>query len=134
MLLLPYPISTNRYWRSFRGRMVRSKLALEYKAEVVALATESLLHKYTGPVAVRMTLHPERPMDWEKRARKDPNWALGVRRIDIDNAQKVALDALQGVVFDNDKQVTSLCITLGEPIAGGGLSVEVTDDKSWSSQ
>lgn len=134
MLLLPYPISTNRYWRNFRGRMVRSSAAIEYKDLVTALATESLMAMHLVPVSVRMVLHPERPADWEKRSRKDPMWALKVRRIDIDNAQKVALDALQGVVFENDRQVTSLSIELGDPIPGGGLSVTIEPDKKWSTQ
>ena len=133
MLLLPYPISTNRYWRNFRGRMIRSNEAREYKDVVTALATESMYAMLLVPVEVRMILHPERPADWEKRQRKYPQWALKVRRIDIDNAQKVALDALQGVVFDNDRQVTSLTIELGEPIPGGGLSVTVQPDKKWGS-
>lgn len=132
MLLLPYPISTNRYWRTFRGRTIRSAEAVRYKDCVTALASESMSSMYRVPVEVRMILHPERPQDWAKRAKKDANWALSVRRIDIDNAQKVALDALQGVMYENDKQVTTLTISLGEPIEGGGLSVEVTPDKTWS--
>ena len=114
--------------------MVRSSAAIEYKETVAALAAESLVAMHMVPVSVRMILHPERPADWEKRSRKDANWALRVRRIDIDNAQKVALDALQGVAFENDRQVTSLTIELGEPISGGGLSVTIEPDKKWSTQ
>ena len=133
-MLLPYPISTNRYWRTFRGRTVRSAEAVAYKDHVISLASESQSKVYTCPVEVRMMLHPERPLDWAKRAKRDPDWALSVRRIDIDNAQKVVLDALQGVMYTNDRQITTLTIKLGEPIDGGGLSVEVFPDLTWGNQ
>ena len=107
MLLLPYPISTNRYWRTFRGRMVRSTLALAYKDLVQEVATEAGLEPYACCVQVEMVLHPVRPKDWAKREMRDRNWVLGVRRIDIDNAQKVAIDALQGVAYENDRQITT---------------------------
>lgn len=131
MLLLPYPISTNRYWRTFRGRMVRSSLALAYKDLVQEAATEAGLELYGCCVQVEMVLHPPRPKDWEKRERRDPRWVLGVRRIDIDNAQKVAIDALQGVAYENDRQITSLSIRLGSAIEDGGLSVRVAPDLTW---
>jgi Holliday junction resolvase RusA-like endonuclease len=78
-----------------------------------------------------MVLHPVRPKDWIKREKRDPRWVLGVRRIDIDNAQKVAIDALQGTAYENDRQITSLSICLGNAIEDGGLSVVITPDITW---
>ena len=130
-MILPYPISTNVYWRSFRGRMVRSSAAIAYKDEVGWIAKASKLQLFTVPVAVVLVLHPMRPADAEKREKKDRLWGLGVRRIDIDNAQKVALDALQGIAYENDRQITSLWIKLGQPIKDGGLHVTITEDKDW---
>lgn len=80
---------------------------------------------------VDLRLHPERPKDWEKRAKKDSRWGLGVRRVDLDNALKVALDALQGIAYENDRQITDIRIRLGLPIEGGGLSVIVSADEYW---
>lgn len=131
MLMLPYPISTNRYWRTFRNRMVRSKEAMEFKDEVAARAVAAGMELHTGSVAVTMTLCPPRPQDWMKREKREPLWELGVRRIDLDNAQKVALDALQGIAYENDRQITSLSIGLGQPIEDGGLIVTVEDDLLW---
>lgn len=128
---LPYPPSTNRYWRSFRGRMVRSKVAVDYKNEVQLIAMDAGMTLNTGSVFVTMTLCPALPKDWAKRANKDPNWALGVRRIDLDNAQKVALDALQGIAYENDRQITKLSISLGQPRPDGMLSVCVQSDCKW---
>jgi crossover junction endodeoxyribonuclease RusA len=131
-MMLPYPISTNRYWRNFGGRTVRSAEAMAYKDEVGWIAKKEKLDLLTGPVSVEMTLHPPAPKDWEKRQKKDYQWALKVRRIDLDNAQKVVLDALQGIAYVNDSQITSLSISLGQPFfPDGGLMVIVSEDVVW---
>ncbi|EPI5870320.1 RusA family crossover junction endodeoxyribonuclease, partial [Neisseria gonorrhoeae] len=45
---------------------------------------------------------------------------------DLDNALKVALDALQGVAYHNDRQVRRIAADYAdEPVTGGGLAVEV---------
>lgn len=128
MMLLPYPISTNRYWRTFRGRTVRSAEAVAYKNVVNDIAGECMTSPYLGCVAVKLVLHPPKPLDAERRARKDPLWFLSVRRIDLDNALKVCLDALQGIAYVSDRQITSLTIRLGLPIPRGGLSVSIRAD------
>jgi crossover junction endodeoxyribonuclease RusA len=130
-MMLPYPISTNVYWRNFRGRMVRSSAATAYKDEVGWIAKANHAKLYTTPVMVMMILHPPRPQDAEKREKKDRLWGLGVRRIDIDNAQKVVLDALQGISYENDRQITFLSIKLGQPVIDGGLYVSIAEDRDW---
>jgi crossover junction endodeoxyribonuclease RusA len=55
-----------------------------------------------------------------------------VRRIDLDNALKVCLDSLQGVAYNNDKQITALVVRLGEPVPQGAMSVVVSPDRRWS--
>ena len=132
-MLLPYPISTNRYWRTFRNRMVRSKEAVEYKSEVEDIASDVITQEMSGCVKVDLMLHPERPKDWEKRQKKNPQWALGVRRVDLDNALKVALDALQGIAYEDDRSITDIRIRLREPIDGGGLTVKISTDEFWES-
>lgn len=130
---IPYPISMNRYLRNFRGRTVRSAEAVKYKAAVAAIATDEGVALLAGPVAVVMVLRPPEPKDAAKRAKKDPFWILGVRRIDLDNCLKVALDALQGVAYSDDRQITDLRIRLGTPVPEGGMSIEVKPDLFWSS-
>jgi len=132
-MMIPYPPSTNRYYRNFRGRMIRSAEAVAYKEEVQEIAAECLTSVLTGCVSVRLELHPVLPQDAVRRAKKDPRWGLSVRRIDLDNAQKVAIDALQGIAYLNDRQITSLSIRLGVPVEGGGLSVSVGPDEFWES-
>lgn len=133
MMMLPYPVSANRYWRHFRGMTIRSKEAMEYRAEVQEIAAECLSDCLQGCVAVKLVLHPKKPKDWERRLKKDPRAVLSVARMDLDNAQKVALDALQEIAFNNDKQITSLSIRLGQPVEGGGLEVRVSPDEFWES-
>lgn len=130
-MLLPYPPSVNRYWRNFRGRMIRSPEAIEYKDTVAAIALESKTQMLNGCVRVDMLLHPPLPKDWEKRVKKDRLWLLSVRRIDLDNAMKVAIDALQGIAYDNDRQITALSIGLGHAVQEGGLSVQIRNDLAW---
>lgn len=133
MMMLPYPVSGNRYWRNFRGRMTRSSEALAYRDEVQAIASECLTTCLQGCVEVKLVLHPRMPKDWARRLRRDPHAVLLVSRMDLDNAQKVALDALQGIAFSNDRQITSLSIRLGQPMEGGGLGVRVSPDEFWES-
>lgn len=112
-LVLPWPVSANRYWRSFvprghqRAIVTLSDEAKAYKQEVGWLAKAAGVRKpITGRVAVDVQLYPMRPADWAKRAAKDPaGWDDTVRCIDLDNARKVLYDALKGVAFEDDKWV-----------------------------
>ncbi len=71
-----------------------------------------------GSVAVRLLLIP--------KANKDGSANKTV--IDLDNALKVALDALQGIAYHNDRQVRRIAAEYdGEPKQGGGLAVEVEE-------
>ncbi|CAB4197127.1 Rus Holliday junction resolvase, partial [uncultured Caudovirales phage] len=87
--------------------MVRSSAANAYRKEVQETAVNSGLSLRTGPVRVSLELLPPTPKDWQKRVTKSGVLAvLSVRRIDLDNALKVVLDALQGVAYENDNQIT----------------------------
>lgn len=116
LLVLPYPISANRYWRSFasrgthrRGAVVTtvSKEAVSYKAAVRACVIErGLRAPLTCRLAMHIDLYPKRPKDWERRAKADPaGWDDTVKCIDLGNAEKVLSDALQGLVYIDDKQI-----------------------------
>lgn len=112
-LTLPYPVSANVYWRSFvprghsRAIVTLSDEAKAYKATVGKLVREAGIRvPIKGRVAISVQLFPARPQDWARRARKDPmNWDDDVRCIDLDNANKVLLDSLKGLVIEDDKWV-----------------------------
>ncbi len=123
---LPYPISANRYWRSFiprsqtRAIVVLSDEAKAYKERVGWLAKAAGVRKpMTGRVAVHIALYPNRPLDWQSRQRKfGAAWDDTVQCIDLDNANKVLLDALKGVAIVDDKWVRRLVSERMEPDAG----------------
>lgn len=112
-LRLPYPVSANRYWRSFwHGGCAQPVTAVSdearaYRCEVKRLAREAgVKTPLQGRVRVSYVLYPKRPADWKRRCCADPAyWDDSVRCIDLDNAQKVLLDALEGVVFEDDARV-----------------------------
>lgn len=115
-LVLPYPISENRYWAT---RVIRLKKtgkwtaityvtpeADAYRQQVGQLALQAGVRKpITGRVRLTLELYPHRPIDWAKRARKDPDgWADTVQCIDLGNCEKVLSDALNGIAWADDKQ------------------------------
>lgn len=113
VLTLPYPLSANRYWRTYMPKGFKapvtaiSQEAKAYKSEVAWLAKAAGVRSpIAGRVEVNVRLYPMRPADWAKRAAKDPLcWDDTVRCIDLDNARKVLYDALKGVVFEDDRWV-----------------------------
>lgn len=95
---------------------VVSKRALEYRTAVQFQCAVNNVVPMEGWLAVFLELCAKKP---KKDTGKEP------RVIDLDNCAKVALDAMQGCVYGNDKQVRALSIKYGEPVPGGRLSVMV---------
>lgn len=114
-IVLPYPISANRYWRNFRGRMVVSSEAKAYKKQVQWAFSAFGIEPAKGEVSLAIKLHPK----------LTTKGAASRTIIDLDNCIKVVFDALQGVLYVNDKQVKKLTAEVGEPVLGGGLSVGI---------
>lgn len=120
-LVLPYPISANRYWRPVNmGKhitIVPTKEAKAFKADIVRRARIAGITKpIDGRVRVEIDLYPQRPQDWAKRARANPTgWDDDVRCIDLDNATKVLFDALKGAAFGDDKFVFEYSAKRCEP-------------------
>ena len=115
VLRLPYPISSNRYWRRSGAITHVSSEAKAYKRVVALAAKYAGLEPLFGVVAVDITFHPK----------TTKSGAASKQRLDLDNVLKVTLDALQGVAYHNDSQVNYLTAEVGQAIDGGGLSVEV---------
>ena len=136
-MTLPYPPSANRYWRT---RIVTPRAGAAFVSTYVSKEAEQFKEAcgwlargagvrapLAGRIAIDYTLHPHRPQDWKTRARKDPlGWEDTVQCIDLDNANKVLLDALKGVVFEDDKWVREIVARRGEPRAEACLVVRVS--------
>ena len=137
-LILPWPVSANRYWAT---RVIQNKTtgkwmamtyvtaeAKQFKEEVGWLAKSAGVRApMPGRIAIEYTLFPHRPQDWARRMRKDPvGWEDTVMCIDLDNAQKVLLDSLKGICFDDDKWVRSIVARRGEPRERAGMEVRIS--------
>ena len=132
---LPWPISANRYWRSFvprghkRAIVVISEEAKAYKAQVWHMAKNASIHvPAEGRVQVDCQLFPALPVDAEKRMKKfGDRWSDSVRSIDLDNALKVTIDALKGIAYRDDKQVWKLSAQRMEPIGEACIVVRISE-------
>lgn len=134
---LPYPISANRYWRT---RVIKpnngpaivstyvSTEAKAYKEQVGWLCRAAGVRKpLEGRIAIAYTLYPRRPQDWQTRQRKlGDAWQDTVQCIDLDNAQKVLLDALKGIAFEDDVWVRRITAERAEPDGEARLVVTIT--------
>jgi len=115
-LRLPYPVSANVYWSSRvvkpKGKPARAMTyvtpeAEAYREKVAKIARAAGL---AAPMACRVEmwirLYPARPQDWARRTRLNPAaWDDDVRCMDLGNCEKVLADALQGIVYVDDKQI-----------------------------
>lgn len=107
LLTLPYPPSTNRLWRVWRGVVRKTDEASRYATTVGFLARVAGARPVLGDVVVTMHLY---------RPRKAG---------DVDNRAKLILDALQGHAYVNDSQVCELHLYRHEDADKPRAEVEV---------
>jgi len=86
-LTLPIPPSANKYWVYTGKRVATSSEAKAYKQAIRLLVPRDLIG---GRVAVNVSVF--RP----------------AKRGDLDNYLKVLLDSLEGVLYENDNQITEI--------------------------
>lgn len=119
-LRLPYPVSANRYWRTFayiergthkaRAVTAPSDEAKAFKEECGWLAKAAGVRApFSGLVELHIRLIPENRVC-----------------MDLDNSLKVAIDALKGIVYEDDSQIYRIVAERGEADpTGKRLEVEV---------
>lgn len=133
-LTLPYPISANRYWLSFYAPKLKrvmtgpTKEAKAYKEEVGWMCKAAgIVKPITGRVQIDIKLYPHRPLDYQKRMRKDGiAWDDSVQCIDLDNANKVLLDSLKGIAIEDDRWVRKIVAERMEPDGEARVVVTIT--------
>lgn len=107
-LTLPEPPSANRYWRTFRGRAVKSK---EARAFVEAVRTLALVAKVkpilAGPVKLTVVWYRSRKMG------------------DLSNRLKIVEDAMNGVCYTDDKQVSEIVMRRVDGVKPGRMDITV---------
>lgn len=119
ILTLPYPISANRYWatrvvaapgkRPMAMTYVTAE-AKDFKEQVGWLAKAAGIRTpLLGRIELGVQLYPNRPQDWARRERREgATWDDSVMCLDLDNANKVLLDSIKGIVIEDDKWVRKI--------------------------
>jgi crossover junction endodeoxyribonuclease RusA len=107
-LTLPYPPSANNYWRANRGRVHKSTQAKKYIDNVKWITKRQNLTPIEGHVQVQIEVY--RP----------------ARRGDLDNTLKVLLDALNGLAYADDSQITQIFAKRFEDKANPRVEIMVT--------
>jgi len=108
-LIVPMPPSANRYWRHVGGRVYVSKEARDYRDLVGWIGASAGVESHDGDVRVSVIVRRKH------------------KRGDIDNYLKVLFDALQGVVYVNDKQIKKVEVEIIEGAEEGEILVWVED-------
>ena len=86
----------------------------EYEALIAARATEAMAGRepLQTPLTVYIYASMSVPLSWSKAKRQAAlEGDIYPARPDVDNISKTVLDGMQGVVFENDSQVTYLKVT-----------------------
>jgi Holliday junction resolvase RusA-like endonuclease len=104
-LVLPYPPSSNDYWRTAKGHTYLSSMARDYKKAVEKICEGC--QPFRGPV--RLTALVYRP----------------VRRGDLTNRCKVLEDSLQAIAYIDDKQIVKAVYELFDDTGNPRVEVEV---------
>lgn len=92
-LVLPVPPSANVYWRKYRGVIVKSDAARAYATEI-------------GWIVKRRIVRPF-PLDTDIVIRFF-FYRMPKGRMDLDNVNKVLIDSLKKIAFEDDRQVVEL--------------------------
>jgi crossover junction endodeoxyribonuclease RusA len=122
-------VSANRYWRPVRiGQhitIVPTKEAKAYRVDVARSAPPRAPRAAHRPHRDRRAPVPRTGRkDFASRMRKQgPAWDDSVQCIDLDNANKVLLDALKGIAFEDDRWVRRLQAERMEPDEKGARVV-----------
>lgn len=91
-MIIPYPPSLNKYWRTFKGRVYLSSEAKKYKSDVRKIFEASNVDLLKEDKMVILHIDVYRP-----------------RKIgDLDNTLKGILDSLNGCLYVDDRQVVEI--------------------------
>lgn len=113
-LTLPYPVSVNRYYRTFRGIHVLSKDGRLFKNKVKGDYCN--LKPTDANFELKVVIHPKQ--------KKDGSSYMQI--IDLDNGLKSILDSLESVIYNDDKQVKRIILEYGESVLKGATSVAIS--------
>ena len=121
--MIGQPIGKGRPRFTRQGRAYTPTKTRDYEKRLAAIASDKMvelrLDPITAPCKVHVLAQFEVPKSWSKK-RREAAWLQEVfpGRPDIDNVIKIALDALNGVMFEDDAQVYKVGATkkYGDPM------------------
>ena len=116
-LILPWPPSVNRIWRSVGGRVLLSAEGRTYRQAVAVAVLEQ--HGPGDPLTGRLSMAIEAyPPDRRRR--------------DLDNLLKAILDSLEhaGIVYCNDAQIDHLSIHRCAVEKPGRLEIKIWEHET----
>ena len=99
------PVPQPRAKVSTRGGFARAYVDSEHPSHALKQAIREAYHgreKLEGPIRCTLAFYFERPKSHTKKQRQS-DWHTG--KADIDNLQKLVFDALNGIAYDDDKQI-----------------------------
>ncbi len=104
------PVGKGRPRFTKQGRAYTPAKTKEYEHRLAAAASDAMqdqgLEPWTGKCKVGVLAQFEIPKSWPKKRREAAvRYEVHPGRPDIDNLVKIALDAINGVVFEDDAQV-----------------------------
>ena len=109
-ITLPYPPTVNTYWRFTNTGVYISAKGKHYKNDVKIRCMNSGFKSFSKDKRLKMFIVAH---------------MSDKRRRDIDNVLKALLDALSGMIYDDDSQVDDLQIVRGGLCPEGVGSVEI---------
>jgi Holliday junction resolvase RusA-like endonuclease len=113
-IILPFPLSTNEIWRSYRGRNIKSREYREWQLEAAAVLADQRPTPIEGRFSIALAMQ-------EKK---------GVQP-DLDNLLKVSLDALvKGGVIEGDSKKYLRSLTAYWDSCVEGCHVQITPEAS----
>lgn len=114
--IVPQPWRRARVARVGRGVRHFQDSATRGYEQAVGLAAKVAMggrEPFSGAVAGWLTFSMPIPASWSHRKAQDARLGMTLPSVapDLDNLCKAILDGLNGVVFEDDKQVVKLCLT-----------------------
>jgi Holliday junction resolvase RusA-like endonuclease len=119
---------SNRVWTPRKSQSDKKTIA-----EYVALHMRDQGNKglFSGPVRLTVGLHFNWPKSWSEKKRRAPgsHYVTNQKLGDWDNLGKLVSDALEGVVYENDRQVCQVTL---EKLYGPREGIYIKVDELYS--
>jgi len=108
-------VSKKRHRMTKRGHTYTPADTVSYEGMVKVLAYNAMEHRevLTGPIDMRVTVYLAPPKSWSKR-RHDlalDDCIIPTKKPDLSNVAKSIEDAMNGVVYRDDSQITQLTVS-----------------------